>query len=219
MSLVDRPSAKDERLEIAAIKDVTDRTKAEDNLSRSDRLAAIVEHSSDGIIGKTLDGIVTSWNPAAEKMFGYCSEEMLGESVNLLIPDDRTHEMTAVLAAIRLGQLVDCFETMRVRKDGKILPVSLTVSPIRNADGVIVGASTISRDVTEARQAFEAARSMIESSLDSLVAISPQGMITDANEATVKVTGIPRVELIGTAFSQCFTEPAKAERIYQLVFT
>ena len=220
MSLVERPSnTEDGRFGIAVIKDVTDRTKAEDNLSRSDRLAAIVEYSSDGIIGKTLDGIVTSWNPAAEKMFGYCSEEMLGESVNLLIPDDRTHEMTAVLAAIRLGQLVDCFETMRVRKDGKILPVSLTVSPIRNADGVIVGASTISRDVTEARQAFEAARSMIESSLDSLVAISPQGMITDANEATVKVTGIPRVELIGTAFSQCFTEPAKAERIYQLVFT
>ena len=114
MSLVDWPSnTEDGGLGIAAIQDVTDRNKAEDIRSRSDRLAAIVEHSSDGIIGKTLDGIVTSWNPAAEKMFGYCSEEMLGKSVTLLSPDDRTHEMTAVLAAIRLGQPVECFEGLQ----------------------------------------------------------------------------------------------------------
>jgi len=81
-----------------------------------------------------------------------------------------------------------------------------------------VGVFAAARDVTEARQAFEAARSMIESSLDALVAISPEGLITDANEATVKATGIPRVELIGTAFSQCFTEPEKANAIYHLVF-
>jgi len=218
MSLVDRRDTEDGRFRIASSQDVPDRSRAEDSQSRSERLAAIVEHCSDGIIGKTLDGIVTSWNPAAEKMFGYSNEEMLGKSVALLCPDDRTHEMAAVLAAIRSGQPIECFETTRVRKDGRIFPVSLTVSPIRNTDGVIVGASTISRDVTAARQAFEAARSMIESSLDSLVAINPQGKITDANEATVKVTGIARVELIGTAFSQCFTEPEKADRIYQLVF-
>ena len=128
MTLVARPSnTQDGRFGIAVIKDVSDRNKAEDNRSRSDRLAAIVEHSNDGIIGKTLDGIVTSWNPAAEKMFGYCSEEMLGKSVTLLNPDDRTHETTAVLAAIRLGQPVDCFETVRVRKNGNLFPVSLTV--------------------------------------------------------------------------------------------
>ena len=91
-------------------------------------------------------------------------------------------------------------------------------SVYRDAGGKVLGVFAAARDVTEARQAFEAARSMIESSLDALVAISPQGLITDANEATVKATGIPRVELIGTAFSQCFTEPEKAERIYQLVF-
>jgi PAS domain S-box-containing protein len=108
---------------------------------------------------------------------------------------------------------------MRVRKSGSAFPASLTVSPIVDAGGVIVGASTISRDLTEARRAFAAARSMIESSLDSMVAISPEGKITDANEATVKLTGVDRDELIGTSFSGYFTDPDKAEQIYQQVFT
>ena len=106
-----------------------------------------------------------------------------------------------------------------VRKDGTVIPVSLTASPIRDADGAVIGASTIARDVTEQMQAFESARSMIESSLDSLVAISPEGKITDVNEATVKVTGVPRDKLIGTAFSDYFTDPEKADEIYQRVFT
>jgi diguanylate cyclase (GGDEF)-like protein/PAS domain S-box-containing protein len=201
MSLVDRPSnTEDGRLGIAAIHDVTDRNKAEDNRSRSDRLAAIVEHSSDGIIGMTLDGIVTSWNPAAEKMYGYCSEEMLGKSVTLLSPDDRTHEMTDVLAAIRLGQLVECFETMRVRKNGKIFPISLTVSPIRNADGVIVGASIISRDVTEARQAFEAVQriaAIVEHSDDAIIGKTLDGIITSWNAAATRMYGYSSQEMLG----------------------
>jgi len=99
-----------------------------------------------------------------------------------------------------------------------MLPVSLTVSPILDAHGLIIGASTIVRDVSTQVQAFESARSMIESSLDSLVSISPEGKITDVNEATVKVTGVPREQLIGTAFSDYFTEPEKANEIYQRVF-
>jgi diguanylate cyclase (GGDEF)-like protein/PAS domain S-box-containing protein len=212
-------TTEDGLLVIAAIHDLTDRKRAEEGRRRSDRLAAIVEYSGDAIIGKTLDGTITSWNPAAEKLYGYGGAEMVGRSIFLLSPDKRTDdEMTAVLAAIGSGQPVECFETMRVRKSGSAFPASLTVSPIVDAGGVIVGASTISRDLTEARRAFAAARSMIESSLDSMVAISPEGKITDANEATVKVTGIPREELIGTAFSDCFTEPDNADRIYQLVF-
>src|SRR5664280_3009014 len=120
---------------------------------------------------------------------------------------------------IRAGQSVERLETTRVRKDGSAITVSLTVSPIHDQRGAIIGASTIARDMTEARQAFEAARSMIESSLDSLVAISPEGKITDANQATVKLTGVPREQLIGTSFSDYFTDPAKAEAIYQQVFT
>ncbi len=185
---------------------------------RMDELAAIVEHSDDAIMGKTLDGIITSWNPAAERMYGYSAEEIIGKSVHILSPEGRAGEMIAILAKVRAGQHLDRFETVRVRKDGTPITVSLSVSPICDAYGSIVGASSIARDVTSQRQAFNAARSMIEASLDSLVAISPEGKITDANQATVKVTGVARDELIGTSFSDYFTDPDKANRIYGLVF-
>jgi PAS domain S-box-containing protein len=127
--------------------------------------------------------------------------------------------MKDILASTRAGQGVDHLETVRIRKNGKAIKVSISVSPIRDADGAVIGESTITHEVTKEMEAFEAARAMIESSLDSLVAISPEGLITDVNEATVKVTGIHRVELIGTAFSDCFTEPERANAICQLVFT
>jgi PAS domain S-box-containing protein len=206
-------------LVIAAVRDLTGRTKAEEGRRHSDRLAAIVEHSDDAIFGKTLDGLVTSWNPAAERMYGYSAVEIIGKSVDLLSPPGQAGEMHTILAWIRAGQPVERLETTRLRKDGSAITVSLTVSPIHDQHGAIIGASTIARDLTGARQAFEAARSMIESSLDSLVAISPEGKITDANQATVQLTGVPRGRLIGTSFSDYFTDPAKAEAIYQRVFT
>jgi len=201
-------------LATAAIRDITERIKADQELQE---MAAIIRNSDAAIIGRTLDGIVTSWNPAAERMLGYSRQEIVGKSIEFLVPEDRTGEMHTILARIRAGQLVERFETIRVRKDGTAFPVAVTVAPIHDAGGAIIGASTIIRDVTEARQAFLSARSMIESSLDSLVAISPDGLITDVNEATVKVTGIPRGELIGTAFSEYFTEPERANAIYQRV--
>ena len=197
---------------------MTGHKKAAGEPSEMGKLAAIVEYSDDAIICKTLDGVITSWNPAAERLYGYSSEEIIGKSFRLLSPQDRIGEIEAILARIRAGEHVDHFETIRTRKDGTMFRVSLSVSPICDADGAFVGASTISHDLTKQKQAFDAARGMIESSLDSLVAISPEGKITDANEATVKVTGVPREELIGTAFSDCFTDPVKANKIYQLVF-
>ena len=202
-------------LSIRAVRGVT---KHEQPLENSELLAAIVENSNDAIIAKTLDGIVTSWNAAATRMYGYVSEEMIGQSIDQLSPESRTGEMVSILARIKAGLSVEHLETIRVRKDATVFPVLLTVSPIRDEAGTVVGASSISRDLTKEKEAFESARSMIESSLDSLVAISAGGLITDVNEATVKVTGIPRQELIGTAFSDCFTEPEKAKAIYNLVF-
>jgi PAS domain S-box-containing protein len=200
------------------VPDMTGPRRQADKPGRLNELAAIVEHSDDAIIGKTLSGVITSWNPAAERMYGYSSQEMIGKSVELLCPEDRVGEMLDILDRITAGEPVEHFETIRVRKDGTPFPVSLSISPICDADGAVVGASSIARDVTKQAQASDAARAMIESSLDSLVAINAEGKITDANEATVKVTGVPREKLIGTAFSEYFTDPEKANEIYQKVF-
>jgi len=121
------------------------------------RLAAIVSSSDDAIVSKDLDGIVLSWNNAAERMFGYTSEDMIGTSIRRIIPDDRQSEEDAVLASIRAGRRVDHFETIRQRKDGTLVPVSLTVSPVLDAHGTVIGASKIARDISERKRAEEQA--------------------------------------------------------------
>ncbi len=117
------------------------------------RLAAIVEFSDDAIVSKDLSGVVTSWNRAAERMFGYTAAEAIGRSITMIVPAERLPEEEHVLSEIRAGRTVDHFETMRQHKDGTLLPISLTVSPIRDADGVVVGASKIARDISERRRA------------------------------------------------------------------
>ena len=112
-------------------------------------LSSIVRSSDDAIVSKDLHSIVTSWNPAAERMFGYTSSEMVGRSIRAIIPDDRQHEEDEVLARIRAGQSVDHFETVRRRKDGTLVNISLSISPIRDDGGTIVGASKIARDISE----------------------------------------------------------------------
>ncbi|HEV8616104.1 MAG TPA: ATP-binding protein [Methylomirabilota bacterium] len=112
------------------------------------RLAAIIQGSDDAIVGKTLDGIITSWNPGAERMFGYPAQEAIGQSITLIIPEERIAEEQMVIARLREGQAIEHFETVRRRKDGERITVSLTVSPIRNAGGQIIGASKIARDIT-----------------------------------------------------------------------
>ena len=132
-----------------------ERSRLQSLIERRDlrRLAAIVESSDDAIISKDLNGIVITWNRAAERMFGYAAEEMIGRSIRTIIPDDRQGEEDDVLAHIRRAERVDHFETIRRRKDGSLLPISLTVSPIKDDDGTIIGASKIARDITERKQA------------------------------------------------------------------
>jgi len=192
---------------------------------RTALLASIVDSSEDAIIGKTLEGIITSWNRAAESMYGYTAEEIIGRPISIVFSSDRPREMDDILARIRKGERVDHYETLRRRKDGSIIYVSLTVSPIRDGSGRLIGASSIARDISERKRIDEQlqatskyARSLIEASLDPLVTISPEGKITDVNEATVKVTGIPRDRLIETDFSDYFTEPEKAREGYRQVF-
>ena len=116
-------------------------------------LAAIVESSEDVIVSKTLDGTIISWNPAAEKIFGYTAEEAIGKHITLIIPSERWSEEDKVLARLRRGERIEHFETVRRTKDGRILSISLTVSPIRDEMGKIVGASKIARDITDRKRA------------------------------------------------------------------
>lgn len=120
------------------------------------RLAAIVDSSDDAIVSKTLDGIITSWNRGAERLFGYTAAETVGRHIFLVVPEDRRAEENDVLARLRRGETIDHFETVRQTKDGRRVPISLTVSPIRDAQGNITGASKVARDITERTFAQEA---------------------------------------------------------------
>jgi PAS domain S-box-containing protein len=115
-------------------------------------LSAIVDSSEDAIVSKTLDGIITSWNPAAERMFGYTAPEAIGRSIRIIIPADRLGEEDFILSSIRSGKKVDHFETVRRRKDGTLIDVSLRVSPVRSSSGTITGASKIARDITDRKR-------------------------------------------------------------------
>ena len=121
-------------------------------------LAAIIESSDDAIISKSLNGIITSWNKSAEKLFGYAWEEAVGKNITLIIPSDRLEEEATILERLRKGEKIDHFETIRRRKDGTTVDISLTISPVKNARGVIVGASKVARDITHRKRAEQALR-------------------------------------------------------------
>jgi PAS domain S-box-containing protein len=133
--------------------DITERKRAED-VQR--RLAAIVESSDDGIVSKDLNGIITSWNAGAQQIFGFAPEEAIGQAITLIIPAELQHEEKQILSRLRNGERIDHYETIRVKKDGSRLHVSLTISPLRNSEGRVVGASKIVRDITEQKRIQEA---------------------------------------------------------------
>jgi PAS domain S-box-containing protein len=118
-------------------------------------LAAIVESSDDAIISKSLAGVITSWNKGAERLFGYTADEAIGRPITIVIPDDRLDEEPAILARIRAGERVDHFETVRRHKDGSLIDISLTISPIRDGSGEVIGASKIARNISERKRAAE----------------------------------------------------------------
>ncbi len=139
-------ATEDGTLVSGAIRDVTERERTE---RAAAHFAAVVEFSHDAIIGKDLDGNVMSWNRGAERLYGYSENEMLGKSISLLVPPGHDDELPEILRRVRSGELIDELETVRARKDGTKVNVSITVSPIRRADGTVIGASTIARDVTD----------------------------------------------------------------------
>jgi len=144
---------------IASILDITEHKQIEAALHekelQSRLLASIVESSDDAIVSKDLDGIITSWNRSAERIFGYTAEEAIGQPITLVIPRDRYGEEREILARIRRGERIEHFETVRQRKHGSLITVSLTISPVENVEGKVVGASKIARDVTEQKRIQE----------------------------------------------------------------
>ena len=135
--------------------EIAERNRAEASLAS---LAAIVEFSDDAIIGKSFEGIITSWNRGAEQLYQYAASEVIGKHISVLFPDERKHELEEILQRVRRGEQIQHFETVRVRKDGTLLDVSLTVSPIKNPNGDIVGMSAIGRDITPQKRSEEALR-------------------------------------------------------------
>jgi len=204
------------------IRDITERRRTEEDQAR---LAAIVQYSDEAIIGKTLDGIITSWNAGAERMYGYTAQEMIGRNVSVLLPPGQPDDTRIIQKRICNHKPVIRYETRRRRKDGELIDIYLTASPILDGRGNLRGVSTIAYDITgqkkaqdEIRRANEYNRSLIEASLDPFITINPAGIISDVNTATVLATGFSRKELIGTDFSQYFSEPEKAKEGYEKAF-
>src|SRR2546428_12638738 len=120
-------------------------------------LAAIVESSDDAIIGKTLDGTITSWNPGAERIYGYRAEEVIGRPISILVPPDHSDELPPIFERLRRRERIDHYQTVRIHKDGKRITVSVTISPVRDEQGQIVGASAVARDITTQQEKIKEA--------------------------------------------------------------
>lgn len=153
-------------------------------------LAAVVHDSHDAIVSKTLDGIITSWNPSAERLFGFTAEEMLGRSITTIIPADRLDEENRILAKLRRGERIEQFETVRRTKSGELIDIEITVSPVRDRNGEIIGASKIARDISEAKRLTEQQKLIIREMnhrIKNLFALT-QGLValSSRNSASAK---------------------------------
>lgn len=167
--------------------DISERKQAEASLAQ---LAAIVEYSGDAIVSKTLDGMILSWNKSAEKIFGYQSAEMIGQSITRIIPPDLTEEEQHILKTVRQGETIDQYETVRLRKDGQRIDISITVAPLKDATGRIIGASATKRDISDRKRAEEALR-LSEERLQLALEASGDGL-WDWNIATGQIYYSPQ---------------------------
>jgi PAS domain S-box-containing protein len=165
-------------------------------------LAAIVESSDDAIISKNLEGIVSSWNPAAARIFGYSAEEMIGQSILKLIPPELHHEEDMILSRIRSGRKIDHYETTRVQKDGTKIQVAVTISPVKDEAGQIVGASKVARDITDRRRKDDSRAllaSIVDSSDDAIVSKDLNGKVTSWNRGAGQLFGYSAEEMVGAS--------------------
>ncbi len=196
---------------IVVVEDITERRESE---QARYRLAAIVESSDDAIVSKNLNGIIQTWNSGAERIFGYTSAEAVGQSITLIIPPELRDEEKEIIRRLRLGERIEHYETIRVSKSGDRLNISLTVSPVRDSKGRIVGASKIARDVTEQKRIQQAIkerearlRAAFSQTYSFLVFLTPDGTIIDANRAALEAWGRKREDIIGNKFWDFWWSP------------
>jgi len=187
----------------AAIRDITERREAAEARRL---LSAIVDSSDDAIIGLTLDGEVTSWNEGAVRLYGYSRAEMLGRPYAMLVPPERRGEHLEVLERIARGERVEHFETERTHRGGGQVAVSVAVSPVLSAEGEVVGASKIVRDITSKKQAEKEFRELLESAPDAMVIVDEGGRIVLVNAQTEQLFGHPRDALVGAAVERLIPE-------------
>ncbi|HEY1869908.1 MAG TPA: PAS domain S-box protein, partial [Chitinophagaceae bacterium] len=189
-----------EKIELADTVQSSDNANIAEMDEINARLAAIIQSSDDVIISKTLEGIITSWNAAAEKLFGYTEEEMIGQPITKIIPPDRLNEEVEILSRLKRGEKIEHFETKRMTREGKQFDISLTISPVRDSKGNIIGASKIGRDITDRKRTDEInARlaAIVQSSDDAIISKTLTGTITSWNQAAEKLFGYTEEEMIG----------------------
>ena len=198
--------------------DISDRKRAD---LHALRLASIVESSDDAIVSKDLEGTITSWNRAAERLFGYTAEEVIGKPITILIPPDRIDEEPEIIDRVRRGERVDHFDTVRRRKDGSLIDISLTVSPLKDAYGRIVGASKIARDITERKRAQEQQKLLVKemkhrvkNSLATVQAIATQTLNQHAEE---RDAFIARLHALGNAHDLLTSDTWQTAPLHSIV--
>jgi PAS domain S-box-containing protein len=207
----DHPRSEIERRQVADDADTTERKEAELAQALS---AAIIKSSEDAIYAVDLDGVITYWNRGAEGIYGYTAQEAIGQSLMILIPPER-HEMERdILERLRRGERIKRYETVRRRKDGSHVDISLTVSPIKNAQGEVIGTSRIARDITERKRAEEAQAhlaAVVEHSRDPIISKSPDGTVTSWNSAAEALFGYSAAEMIGQSVRRIIPPELMAE--------
>ena len=197
----------EEKFFTVVLRDISERREAEEKQAR---LAAIVESSNDAILSKTLDGIVLTWNKAAERMYGYRAEEIIGKPASILLPLDRMQEENRILSQIRRGETIPLHDSVRVAKDGRVLSVGVTISPIRDATGAVIGASTMAHDLTQVKMAEQALRNAEKLAVAGRMAATVAHEINGPLEAVANILFLlERAELGHTARE--FVRAAQAE--------
>jgi diguanylate cyclase (GGDEF)-like protein/PAS domain S-box-containing protein len=209
--------------ELVTSHDVSERKQAE---RTTNLLAAIVDSSQDAIISKSLDGIISSWNKGAERLFGHCSETAIGQPITLIVPSDRRDEEATILERLKRGEWIEQYETVRVRKDGTPLHVALTISPVKDSTGRVVGASKVARDITERmqgekalRQAKEKYRAIFEDAVVGIFQITPESRPLSINRALAQMHGYDSPEEFMVEISnmarQLFVDPSRMDELRQ----